>query len=149
MAEREPEKRKVVIEVEETESSRGTSERQFEGREQQREGYGEEGKTGEVWTEEDKVTTSSDVEKEYEKGKTPRVDSDLQGSERVIVNPPDSGGKILKDAVGARGHNPGYGTSEGVNRSEVERAAEDIERGEQKTSMREPERRPGERRQER
>lgn len=37
----------------------------------------EEEKTGEVWEKSDKVTTSSDVEREYEKGKTPRVDSDL------------------------------------------------------------------------
>jgi len=37
----------------------------------------EEERKREVWTEADKVTTSSNVEKEYERGRTPRVDSDL------------------------------------------------------------------------
>ncbi len=74
--------------------------------------YQEQEKTGEIWKEDDAVTTSSDVEREYEKGKTPRVDSDLEGDEKIIVNPPDGGGKILKDAVGARGHNPGHGRDE-------------------------------------
>lgn len=33
--------------------------------------------TGEIWTEKDKVTKSSNVEREYERGRTPRLDSDL------------------------------------------------------------------------
>jgi len=37
----------------------------------------EEERKREVWTEEDKVTKSSNVEREYERGRTPRVDSDL------------------------------------------------------------------------
>ncbi|MDI6724422.1 MAG: hypothetical protein QMD61_07230 [Methanobacterium sp.] len=37
----------------------------------------EEERKREVWTEADKVTTSLNVEKEYERGRTPRVDSDL------------------------------------------------------------------------
>jgi len=37
----------------------------------------EQEKTEEIWTGKDESYTSSDVEREYKKGKTPRVDSDL------------------------------------------------------------------------
>ena len=67
----------------------------------------EQEKTSEVWIEESKERASSDITQQEEKGKTPRVDSDLPTFEgKTIVNPPSGGGKILKGkqgtAAGAR-----------------------------------------------
>ncbi|MGB9978544.1 hypothetical protein [Methanobacterium sp.] len=71
----------------------------------------EEEKTSEVWIEESKERTSSAVEEEHEKGKTPRVDTDLPTFEgKTTVNPPSGGGKILKGTRGetAAGARCGY-----------------------------------------
>ena len=71
----------------------------------------EQEKTSEVWIEESAERhegASADLLKEEEeKGKTPRVGTDVPSSEsKTIINPPSSGGKILKGkegtAAGAR-----------------------------------------------
>lgn len=74
------------------------AEREMEKKEK-REDNGEEN-TSEIWVtdKEERMEKASGDIKEYEGN--------------VIVNPPDAGGKILKDAAGARGHIPGHGKSE-------------------------------------
>ncbi len=71
----------------------------------------EQEKTSEVWIEESKERASSDITRQEEKGKTPRVDSDLSTFEgKTTVNPPSGGGKILKGSRGetAAGAKCGY-----------------------------------------
>ncbi|WP_424355191.1 hypothetical protein [Methanobacterium sp. MBAC-LM] len=79
--------------------------------EKERKEMEEQEKTAEVWIEESKERSSSDITKQEEKGKTPRVDSDLPTFEgKTIVNPPEGGGKILKGSRGetAAGAKCGY-----------------------------------------
>lgn len=60
----------------------------------------EQEKTEDIWTTSDKATTSSDVEREYEKGKTPRVNSDLptfKGKKEVNVGFEGRGANVLGD----------------------------------------------------
>jgi len=90
----------------------------------------EEEKTAEVWTESDKATTSSDVEREYEKGKTPRVDSDLptfKGEIHVNEGMEGRGKNLLGDKQSG-----GYSWTkgEGISHEEMSRR---IGRGQQKT----------------
>ncbi len=100
------------------------AEREFERKRE--ENYGEEGKTSEVWVtdkEERMESASADV-KEQESG--------------ITVNPPDAGGKILKDAVGARGHNPGFDTGPNYNMDTVRKAAEVVNKGQERINVKWP-----------
>ena len=79
--------------------------------EKERKEMEEQEKTSEVWIEESKERASSDITIQEEKGKTPRVDSDLPTFEgKTVVNPPSGGGKILKGSRGetAAGARCGY-----------------------------------------
>lgn len=96
--------------------------------------------TEEIFEGPDIATTSKDVEREYEKGKTPRVYSDLPTFEgKTTVNPPTGGGKILKDAVGARGHNPGYETGKTYSMNTVRKAEEVVNKGQERINVKWPE----------
>ena len=113
------------------------AEREFERK--NKEDYREQDKTSEIWSREDNATTSSDVEKEYEKGKTPRVDSDLATSEfKTTVNPPDGGGKILKNAAGARNHLPGATNNPNFKMETVKKAEEVISKGQERFNVKWP-----------
>jgi len=90
----------------------------------------EEEKTGEVWEKTDKVTTSSDVDREYEKGKTPRVDSDLptfKGEKEVNPGLEGRGANLLGDKQSG-----GYSWTKGEGISSEE-ASRRIGRGQQKS----------------
>ncbi|MGZ7049334.1 MAG: hypothetical protein ACXVH2_11500 [Methanobacterium sp.] len=56
----------------------------------------------------------------------------------VTVNPPSAGGKILKDAVGARGHNPGYDTGRNFSMDTVKKAADVVNRGQERPEVKWP-----------
>lgn len=76
----------------------------------------EEEKTEEIWREENARTTSSDVEREYEKGKTPRVDSDLptfKGEKKVNEGFEGRGANVLGDKQSG-----GYSWTKGGTSSE-------------------------------
>ena len=101
---------------------------------------GEE-KTEEIWPGEETAPSSAIAKKneEEEKGKTPRVYTDLPTFEgKEIVNPPDGGGKILKNAVGARGHNPGFDTGKTYSMDTVRKAAEVVKKGQERVNVKWP-----------
>jgi hypothetical protein len=97
------------------------AEREFE-----RKDYGEEGKTSEAWAtdKEERMEKASGDIKEYEGN--------------VIVNPPDAGGKILKNAAGARGHLPGA-NNPNVKMETVKKAEEVISKGQERFNVKWPE----------
>lgn len=86
----------------------------------------EEEKTSEVWVtdKEERMEKASGDIKEYESN--------------VIVNPPDAGGKLLKNAVGARNHNPGYETGPNYSMDTVRKAEEVIRKGQERTNVKWP-----------
>jgi hypothetical protein len=97
------------------------AEREFE-----RKDYGEEGKTSEAWAtdKEERMEKASGDIKEYE------------GS--VIVNPPDAGGKILKNAAGARNHIPGSQKSHNYSMDTVRKAEEVVKKGQERINVKWP-----------
>ena len=101
----------------------------------------EEEKTEEIWAGEETAPSSAIAKKhpEEEKGKTPRVDVNVGPPEmKAVINPPEGGGKILKDAVGARGHNPGYDTGKNFSMDTVRKAAEVVSKGQERPNVKWP-----------
>ncbi|MGZ7095814.1 MAG: hypothetical protein ACXVHU_05030 [Methanobacterium sp.] len=83
-------------------------------------------KTSEIWVteKEERMESASGDIREYERD--------------VTVNPPSAGGKILKDAVGARGHNPGYDTGRNFSMDTVRKAADVVNRGQERPEVKWP-----------
>jgi len=101
----------------------------------------EEEKTGEIWPGEETAPSSTIAKKhpEEEKSKTPRVDVDVGPPEmKAVINPPEGGGKILKDAVGARGHNPGFDTGRNYSMDTVRKAADVVNKGQERPEVKWP-----------
>lgn len=108
-----------------------------ERRPERKENYGEDEKTAEVWEVE---KASQEMIEGKETGKTARVDPNLPTFEgEAIVNPPTAGGKILKNAVGARGHNPGGKTNPNYSMDTVRKAEEVINKGQERFHVKWPE----------
>jgi hypothetical protein len=111
------------------------AEREMEKREQSEE------ETKEIWAGEETAPSSAIAKKhpEEEKGKTPRVDVNVGPPEmKAVINPPEGGGKILKDAVGARGHNPGYDTGKNYSMDTVKKAVEVVNKGQERPEVKWP-----------
>lgn len=86
----------------------------------------EEEKTSEVWV--------TDKEERMEK-----ASGDIQEyGGNIIVNPPDAGGKLLKNSVGARNHNPGFDTGPTYSMDTVRKAAEVVNKGQERFNVKWP-----------
>jgi hypothetical protein len=102
------------------------AEKEFERKEPSRKMMENEEKTSEVWV--------TDKEERMEK-----ASGDIKEFEgNVIVNPPSAGGRILKDAVGARNHNPGYETGENYSMDTVRKAEEVVRKGQERFHVKWP-----------
>ncbi|WP_414469488.1 hypothetical protein [Methanobacterium sp. ACI-7] len=101
------------------------AEREFK-REQSRKMMENEEKTSEAWVtdKEERMEMASGDIKEYEGN--------------VTVNPPDAGGKILKNAAGARNHIPGSQNSPNLSMETVRKAEEVIKKGQEKIDVKWP-----------
>lgn len=96
----------------------------MEERRAERKDYGEEGKTSEVW--------ATDKEERMEK-----ASGDITEYEsNVTVNPPDAGGKLLKNAAGARNHLPGATNNPNFSMETVRKAEEVISKGQERINVR-------------
>ena len=101
------------------------AEREFE-RKESSEMMKEEEKTSEVW--------ATDKEERMEK-----ASGDIKEFEgNVIVNPPDAGGKILKNAAGARNHIPGSQKSHNYSMDTVKKAEEVVRKGQERINIKWP-----------
>jgi hypothetical protein len=98
------------------------AEREFERSERK----DEEGKTSEIWVtdKEERMEKASGDIKEY--------------GGNVIVNPPDAGGKILKNAAGARNHLPGAINNPNFSMETVKKAEEVISKGQERFNVKWP-----------
>jgi hypothetical protein len=96
----------------------------MEERRAERKDYGEEGKTSEVWVtdKEERMEKASGDIKEFESN--------------VTVNPPDAGGKLLKNAAGARNHLPGATNNPNFSMETVRKAEEVISKGQERINVR-------------
>jgi hypothetical protein len=96
----------------------------MEERRTEKKDYGEEEKTSEVWVtdKEERMEKASGDIKEYESN--------------VVVNPPDAGGKILKNAAGARNHLPGATNNPNFSMETVKKAEEVISKGQERINVR-------------
>ena len=96
----------------------------MEERRTEKKDYGEEGKTSEVWVtdKEERMEKASGDIKEFESN--------------VTVNPPDAGGKILKNAAGARNHLPGATNNPNFSMETVRKAEEVISKGQERINVR-------------
>jgi hypothetical protein len=96
----------------------------MEERRTEKKDYGEEEKTSEVWVtdKEERMEKASGDIKEYESN--------------VVVNPPDAGGKILKNAAGARNHLPGATNNPNFSIETVKKAEEVISKGQERINVR-------------
>lgn len=102
------------------------AERELERKESLGKMMNEEEKTSEVWVtdREERMEKASGDIKEYEGN--------------IRVNPPDAGGKILKDAVGAKNHNPGFDTGPNYSMDTVRKAAEVVNKGQERINVKWP-----------
>ena len=101
------------------------AEREFE-RKESSEMMKEEEKTSEVWV--------TDKEERMEK-----ASGDIKKFEgNVRVNPPDAGGKILKNAAGARKHIPGSQNNPNVSMDTVKKAEEVVKKGQERINVKWP-----------
>ncbi|HML04447.1 MAG TPA: hypothetical protein VK426_01605 [Methanobacterium sp.] len=86
----------------------------------------EEEKTSEVW--------ATDKEERMEK-----ASGDIKEFEgNITVNPPDAGGKILKNAAGARNHIPGSQNSQNYSMDTVRKAEEVVSKGQERINVKWP-----------
>ena len=100
------------------------AEKEFEKKESSR--MREEEKTSEVWVtdkQERREMASGDI-KEFEGN--------------VTVNPPDAGGKILKNAAGARNHIPGSQNNPNYSMDTVKKAEEVVRKGQERIKVKWP-----------
>jgi len=101
------------------------AEREFE-RKGSSEMMREEEKTSEVW--------ATDKEERMEK-----ASGDIKEFEgKVTVNPPDAGGKILKNAAGARNHIPGSQNKPNYSMDTVKKAEEVVKKGQERINVKWP-----------